>query len=353
MMKRITLSVAVLLLTLPVTALALSFESFGNAPLDRQTGWAEGVLDVVNLKSRVYSFYGGVGNLIFFYQGDARDLNEAIRKFAAIKADERRLILLPGRGKTHSFDKKAIDVDWRLHAPAGRYQKVVRNKHAVLTAYINAEKPRGALDRKKVQKWIANLDDDTFATREAASRELEKLGVTVKPLLRETLKGRPSPEVCRRINVLLARLKGFDVDDLEVPDGVTVVTAGELLTAYLKDLSSADQTRCGEAMWGLVELAPHSEKVVPALTAMLDKGKSEYIRRVAAVCLGNIGVPARSALPALKAGLGDPDTNVRGAFQRTIDQIEAAREESGRDEEVKKRLAILKDLDEWKKGRGK
>jgi hypothetical protein len=352
-MKLIAVRAAVALLATPAAALALSFESFGNAPLGKQPGWAEGVLDVVNLPSRVYSFWGGAGNLNFYYRGDARALNEAIRKFAAVKASERRLVLLPGRGKTHSFDRTAIDFDWRLHAPSGRYQAVAASKHAVLTAYINAEKPRGPLDRKKAQKWVAGLDDDSFEAREAASRGLEKLGPAAKPLLRGALKGRPSPEVHRRINAPLAKLKGFDADDLEVPDGVMIVTAGQLLEAYLKDLSDTDPTRCATAMSGLVELAPYSGKVVPALTARLKKGNSEYVRRAAASCLGSVRAAAKTALPALKAGLGDPDPNVRAACRSAVDQIEKAKDEPGWGEEVKKRLAILKDLDEWKKARGK
>jgi HEAT repeat protein len=222
-----------------------------------------------------------------------------------------------------------------------------------MTAYINAEKQRGRLDRRKTAKWIAGLDDESFKTREAASRELEKLGAAAKPLLRETLKGHPSPEVRHRINNLLAKLKGFDADDLEVPTGVTVVTANDLLRAHLKDLAEAEQTSGGMAMSGLVELAPYSDRVVPALATMLKKGKTEYIRRVAAHCLGRIGASARPALPALKAGLEDPDRNVRSACQAAIGQIEKARPEPGWDAEVKKRQAILKDLDEWKKARGK
>jgi hypothetical protein len=342
-MKLRTVSAAVLLLALPATALALSFESFGNAPLGKQPGWAEGLLEVVNLDSRVYSLWAGeAATPTFFYQGEGPALNEAIRKFAAVKAAERRLVLLPGRGKTFSFGRKPIDFDWRLHLLSGR--------HAVLTAYVTAEKPRGPLDRKKARKWIAELDDDSFETREAASRELEKLGAAARPLLRATLKGRPSPEVRHRINALLAKLQGHDVDDLEVPAGVTVVTANDLLEARLKDLSGAGETR---AMSGLVELAPYSDKVVPALTARLKKGKSEYVRRVAASCLGSVGAGAKTALPALKAELGDPDPNVRSACRAAIDQIEKARPEPGWSKELEKRRAIFKDLDEWKKARSR
>src|SRR6516162_10429648 len=88
-----------LLLALPATALALATETFGNAPAVKQPDWAEGVLDVVNLKSRVYSQWVN-GNENFFYRGDAQALNEALRKYAAVKADVRQLILLPGSGKT-------------------------------------------------------------------------------------------------------------------------------------------------------------------------------------------------------------------------------------------------------------
>ena len=196
----------------------------------------------------------------------------------------------------------------------------------------------------------AHLDDDSFETRQAASRELEKLGIAAKPFLREVLRRRPSLEIRRRIERLLARFKGFDAGDLEIPDGVTVVTAGDLVETHLKALSGADQTN---AMSSLVELAAYSDRVVPALTARLAKDKGEYIRRLAAHFLGSIGAGAKTALPALKEGLADPDPNVRVAFRRAVDQIEKARDEPGWDEKVKKRRAIVKDLDEWKKTRGK
>jgi hypothetical protein len=131
-------------LTAPATALALREveETFGNAPVVKQPEWAEGVLSVVNLKSRAYLIrsVGGLDNAVdenFFYKGDARDLTEALRKFAAVKADERRLILLPGQGKTDSFDKKRIDFDWKLQVRNGICQEDTGSKHAVLTLGAN------------------------------------------------------------------------------------------------------------------------------------------------------------------------------------------------------------------------
>ena len=130
-----------LLFVFPATVLALGMETFGNAPAVKQPGWAEGVIDVVNLKSRVYSQWVN-GNESFFYRGNAQALNESIRKFAEVKDDVRRLILLPGSGRTHSFDRKPIDFDWQLHVPSGIYRAVAKEKHAVMTVYVNSLKPR-------------------------------------------------------------------------------------------------------------------------------------------------------------------------------------------------------------------
>jgi hypothetical protein len=60
-------------------------------------------------------------------------------------------------------------------------------------------------------------------------------------------------------------------------------------------------------------------------------------------------VGAKTALPALKEGLDDPDPNIRTAFQAAIDQIKKAKPQPGWGEAVKKRIAILQDLDELKK----
>src|SRR5947208_3228663 len=118
-MKVVVLTAAALL-ALPAMALALAFESFGNASATKQPGWAEGAIGVVNLESRVYSRWVN-GNEHFFYRGNARALNEALKRYAAVKADKRRLVLLPGRGKMQSFDGKAIAFGWQFHVPSGIY----------------------------------------------------------------------------------------------------------------------------------------------------------------------------------------------------------------------------------------
>lgn len=60
------------------------------------------------------------------------------------------------------------------------------------------------LDPKQVRQLLADLDSERFAVREAASKELEKLGELVEPALRQALAAKPSAEVRRRVEALLA-----------------------------------------------------------------------------------------------------------------------------------------------------
>jgi hypothetical protein len=351
-MKAVTVTVAAaVFLACPAAALALREIEvrFGNAPEPNREGWAAGVADVVNLKGRFYlvrsSGLAGIAEEDIYYQGDARDLNDALAAFAAVKAAERRLVLLPGRGKATAFGGKPIEFGWRLHVP--------HRGHPVLTAHIDAVRPPAAPDAGKARGWIADLGSDDFGRREAASRELAKLGAAAKPLLRGALKTSPDLEVRRRAGSLLGRLKGPDADDLEVPRGVTVVTPADWLESGLKGMSDPDLATCNAAADALVELAPYNDDVVPALAGLLGKGKGGYVRRVAAERLAAIGAGARGALPALKAGFDDPDGNVRSAFRSAAGRIEAAKGEAAAEDVIKARRAINKDLDEWRKARGK
>ena len=64
-----------------------------------------------------------------------------------------------------------------------------------------------ALDQARLQRLIAQLDDDEFDEREKASRELERMGRDAEQALRDGRKRNPSVEVRRRIDELLDQLK--------------------------------------------------------------------------------------------------------------------------------------------------
>jgi RNA polymerase sigma factor (sigma-70 family) len=64
--------------------------------------------------------------------------------------------------------------------------------------------PRVAADR--LRRLVADLDAEDFARREDASRELAKLGTEAEPALRQALEAKPSLEMRRRVEALLASL---------------------------------------------------------------------------------------------------------------------------------------------------
>jgi HEAT repeat protein len=247
-----------------------------------------------------------------------------------------------------SFDRKPVDFDWQLHVPSGIYKAVSKRHHAVMTVYINAINPR-QLDRKLIERLLRDLDNDSFQVRQKAKQDLEKLGHDAKPFLRAALKAQPGLEARRRIEGLLEKLRDFDVSELEIPKGITVISVDDLLAEHFTGLKDGDSTVSGMAIQDLSNFAPYSDKVVPAMTEMLRKDKNEWVRRVAAGCLSHVGFQARSALPALKEGLNDPDASIRDTFRITIDQLQNAKDKPGRDDEVRKHRVIIKEINNFKK----
>jgi RNA polymerase sigma factor (sigma-70 family) len=68
-------------------------------------------------------------------------------------------------------------------------------------------KPVQPADPGDVQRLLADLDSDSFATREKARKELEEMGDRASGALHAALRKKPSLEVHRRIQALLRRLR--------------------------------------------------------------------------------------------------------------------------------------------------
>jgi RNA polymerase sigma factor (sigma-70 family) len=69
-------------------------------------------------------------------------------------------------------------------------------------------RPAGAVDAKRVERLIGDLDNDRFEVRDAAAKELTQMGEQVEPALRRVLEGKPAPEVRKRVQAALAQLRG-------------------------------------------------------------------------------------------------------------------------------------------------
>jgi RNA polymerase sigma factor (sigma-70 family) len=90
------------------------------------------------------------------------------------------------------------------------WQLVVRPR-AALPFLAERLRPVAALDadqRKQIARLLAKLDDEMFAVRQRAEAELEQMGASIEPALRQALERKPLLEVRRRIEKVLEKVAG-------------------------------------------------------------------------------------------------------------------------------------------------
>jgi WD domain, G-beta repeat len=68
-------------------------------------------------------------------------------------------------------------------------------------------RPVPPLQLKEISRWIADLDNKRYAEREQAMARLQGLGDQAMPALDHVLAGKPTLEVRRRVELLLARME--------------------------------------------------------------------------------------------------------------------------------------------------
>ncbi|HZT82671.1 MAG TPA: hypothetical protein VFA26_20750 [Gemmataceae bacterium] len=139
-------------------------------------------------------------------------------------------------------DKAAWEAVWSL-ARSGDKATALLKDHL---------KPAQAPEAKQVARLIADLDANDFKAREAASRELARLGGAVEADLRKALAGDPSAEAKKRLEGLLKPLAaGFETDPAELRQlrGIQVLEqlgtpeAKKLLQALARGAPGARRTR--------------------------------------------------------------------------------------------------------------
>jgi hypothetical protein len=83
---------------------------------------------------------------------------------------------------------------------------------------------RPLIDAERVRTLAADLDSDSFRTRETATKALADLGPAAAPALREALQHAKSPEAGQRLRQLLDRLKREPTgEDLRIGRAVQVL----------------------------------------------------------------------------------------------------------------------------------
>jgi hypothetical protein len=109
---------------------------------------------------------------------------------------------VPGKKELAAWwDDLASDDARRAYAAVWRLAEAPRGAGVTIVADRLRPPP---VDGKEVRRLIDELDSDTFAVREKATRRLEALGAAALPALREALAKEPSLEVRRRLEKLLA-----------------------------------------------------------------------------------------------------------------------------------------------------
>jgi RNA polymerase sigma factor (sigma-70 family) len=104
-----------------------------------------------------------------------------------------------------------LEADWRDlagdaaagYTALGRLVSSPGRAVAFLGKQLQSMEP---VDIRRIERLIAELDDERFEVRERAAKELEALAFRAAPALRKALAGKPSLEVRRRLEALLHRL---------------------------------------------------------------------------------------------------------------------------------------------------
>lgn len=102
---------------LAITSFSHALIIVGGAEPVSDMGWPKGAVEVANLASRFRYIEGppfGGGRYVFEYNGDAQALNEALQKFAAVRAPKLELAIHDGtrRPSVATADEQERQVNW-------------------------------------------------------------------------------------------------------------------------------------------------------------------------------------------------------------------------------------------------
>jgi WD40 repeat protein len=142
------------------------------------------------------------------------------------------------------------EADARQAYLAGYRLAVTPESVAFVGEQLRALLPPGA---GGLGKLIADLDDDDFAVRERASRELKRLGGLAEPALRRVLRAPPSLEVGQRVKALLR----------QIPEP----SSDRLCLLILRGISVLERARTAKARALLRDLAKRQPDTFPGREA--------------------------------------------------------------------------------------
>lgn len=256
------LAVCGLLMLSASTALGAGEEHIGNEPLHAASyaDWPQ-ALPVINDTHRVYHTWVN-GNEFFYFRGDTTALNAALKKFAAIKAQRRVVVLRPGPAETRSFDRKqAYPYNWNLHLLGG------------------------------IAKHMSTLE----------------FGSNVWD---------PNPN----LNVYVGG--PVKLEAISIPPGVDVLEIADLQVRYAKSLASSNQNVRGWSCGELARLNPYDTETMRKIATKLDD-EADWVRLNAAGALKLFTRDSAEVIKKLKAVKTD-DRPLQVRIAEAIDTLQEA-----------------------------
>jgi WD40 repeat protein len=132
---------------------------------------------------------------------------------------------------------------WKLTAAPGQAVSLFRERL----------RPAVAADPKRIARLLTDLDSESFATRERATKELRQIGEAALPALRKAVEGGLTVEQRRRADELMEGWKGttpewlYAMRAIEVLEHIGSPEARRLLEALAHGISEARLTREAKA----------------------------------------------------------------------------------------------------------
>ncbi len=163
----------------------------------------------------------------------------------------------PSRPLSRDLDRKQLDALWIDLAGEARTARSAVHRLTAAPAQSLAMldrrvQPAAHIEAKRIDKLLVDLDNDDFVVRESATRTLAELSDRIEPMLRRALQDRPSLEMRRRLESILAYVNRPSAERLRtlraivVLEGIGTAEARRILEK-LSDGVDARETRAAKA----------------------------------------------------------------------------------------------------------
>jgi WD40 repeat protein len=215
----------------PAGPVGVCFSPDGRAVAARAPGQSVRVWDVAAGKE-VGQFKGNGGRVeTIAFARDGKALASSSADTTVVMWDTAGALKALSKPAAADLTAAELETAWRgLSGEDGAkalraVQKLAAAPRQAVPSLTGRIKPEVRVDAKKIDGWIADLDSEKFAVREAASANLLKAGDQAVPVLRKVLASGPPLETRKRVEDLLDRLTGGTL----APEQLQVVRAVEAL----------------------------------------------------------------------------------------------------------------------------